>query len=224
MRSKPAATLGLLLALMALAGAGPASAGAKLEVYGLRMVPTDVDSREYSRPGWGGGVQGVVPMPGTATLLAGVVGVEIVNLLSTTKVFQDELTGLRVEQQTSQNYGRLFVGAQMGSHGSGVLRPYGGLNVALVWYGIGTDAVVPDDDDRENEIRQSLGSRDEVAFGWDANAGVDLNFSDRWGIDVGTRWLHAYGVPQQLGAGAVTIEPGYVQLKVGVVVGARSFH
>jgi len=212
----------LALALAALALAGPALAGPKIEVYGLRMVPIDVDSRQYSRPGWGGGVQGVVPMPGTATLLAGVVGVEVVNLLSSTKVFQDDLTGLRVEQQTSQNYGRLFVGTQMGSHGGGLLRPYGGVNLALVWYGIGTDAVVPDDYDREREIRQSLGRRDEVAFGWDANAGVDLNFGDRWGIDVGARWLHAYGVPQQLGDGAVTIEPGYVQLKVGVVVGARS--
>lgn len=211
-----------VLALSLLALAGPALAGAKLEVYGLRMVPTDVDSRQYSRPGWGGGVQGVVPMPGTATLLAGVIGVEVVNLLASTTEFRDPLTGLRVEQQTSQNYGRLFLGTQLGAHGSGMLRPYGGVNVALVWYGIGTDVVVPDDYDRQNEIRQSLRRRDEVAFGWDANAGVDVNFGDRWGIDVGARWLHAYGVPQQLGAGAVTIQPGYAQIKVGVVIGSRT--
>lgn len=209
------------LALALLALAAPALAGGKLEVYGLRMVPTDVDSRQYSRPGWGAGVQGVAPLPGTATLLAGVAGVEIVNLLATSTVFQDELTGLRVEQQTTQNYGRLFLGTQLGSHGSGMLRPYGGVNVALVWYGISTDVVVPDDYDRQNEIRQNLGSRDELAFGWDANAGVDVNFRDRWGIDVGVRWLHAYGVPQQLGAGAVTIEPGYLQVKVGAVFGSR---
>lgn len=217
MRSTPACALALSL----LAFAAPATAGPKLELYGVRMVPTDVDARQYSRPGWGAGVQAVAPLPGTATLLAGVLGVEIVNLLSTTKEFQDPLTGLRVEQQTSQNYGRLFVGTQVGSHGGGFLRPYGGVNVALVYYGIGTDVVVPDDSDRQNEIRQSLGSRDEVAFGWDANAGVDLNFRERWGIDVGVRWLHAYGVPQQLGDGAVTIQPGYVQAKVGVFIGSR---
>ncbi len=217
MRSMFAAAL--VLPLLGFADA--AWAGPKVEVYGLRMVPTDVDSRQYSRPGWGGGVQGVLPMPGTATLLAGVVGVEVVNLLMTTTEFRDALTGLRVEQQTSQNYGRLFVGTQFGSHGRGVLRPYGGVNLALVWYGIGTDVVVPDDYDRQNEIRQSLRSRDEVAFGWDANAGVDFNFSDRWGVDVGARWLHSYGVPQQLGAGAVTIQPGYAQIKVGVVFGSR---
>ena len=212
----------LALALLGLAGADPAQAGAKVEVYGLRMVPLNVDSRQYSRPGWGLGVQGVAPLPGTATLLAGVAGLEVVNLLSSTRDFQDPLTGLRVEQQTSQNYGRFFVGTQMGSHGSGMLRPYAGVNLALVWYGIGTEVVVPDDYDRERDIRQHLGSRDEWAFGWDANAGVDLNFGDRWGIDAGARWLHSYGVPQQLGDGAVTIEPGYLQAKVGFVIGARS--
>jgi opacity protein-like surface antigen len=202
----------------------PALAGGKAELYLLRMVPTDVDSRQYSRPGWGAGLQAVVPMPGTATLLAAVGGLEVVNLLSSTKHFQDPLTGLRVDQETSQNYGRLFVGARFGSHSGGTLRPYGGLNIAGVWYGISTDAVVPDDSNRENEIRQNLGSRNEVAFGWDANAGLDVNFRDRWSIDIGARWLHSYGVPQQLGAGAVTVEPGYVQYKLGLGVGARSMH
>jgi len=112
----------------------------------------------------------------------------------------------------------------VGAHAAGLLRPYAGLNLAAVWYGISTDAVVPDDYNRQNEIRQSLGRRDEFAFGWDANAGVDLNFADRWGIDLGARWLHAYGVPQQLGGGAVTIQPGYLQVRLGVGIGARLLH
>jgi opacity protein-like surface antigen len=212
-----------LLATLALA-APAARADGWLEIYGLRMDPSDVDARQYSRPGWGGGVQGVVPLPGTANLFAGVVGVEVVNLLSTTKTFQDPLTGLRVEQQTSQNYGRFFLGGRVGAHGAGLLRPYAGLDLAGVWYGIGTDVVVPDDYNRQTEIRQSLGSRNEIAFGWDANAGVGLNFSDRWGLDFGARWLHAYGLPQQLGDGAVTIQPGYLQVKLGVGIGSRLLH
>jgi opacity protein-like surface antigen len=216
----------MLLALLALTLAFPipAHADGKLGIYGIHMLPSDSDAHDYSRPGWGGGVEFVGPFPGTAKLLAGVVGIEVVNLLSSTKTFQDPLTGLRVEQQTSQNYGRLFVGGQLGSHSSGLLRPYAGLNVAGVWYGIGTDVVVPDDINRENEIRQHLGSRDEFAFGWDANAGVDFNFQDRWSIDAGARWLHAYGVPQQLGDGAVTVQPGYVQFRLGFGIGARSLH
>lgn len=212
------------LVLAACAGAAPARAAGKVELYGIRMVPTDVDSRQYSRPGWGGGLQGVLPMPGTATMLAAVGGLEVVNLLATTKEFRDPLTGLRVEQQTTQNYARMFAGGRVGPHGSGALRPYGGLNVALVWYGISTDVVVPDDSYRQNEIRQHLKDRNEFAFGWDANAGVDVNFRDRWSIEAGVRWLHQYGVPQQLGDGAVTIQPGYLQAKVGIGIGARSMH
>ncbi len=208
------ATLALLTAL-----APAAHADGKVELYGLRMDPNVQDSKQYSRHGWGGGVELVAPLPTAQKLFAGVVGVEGVNLLAQTVKFQDALTGLRVEQQTSQNYGRLFAGVQVGSHSSGFLRPYVGANVAAVWYEIHTDVVVPDDSNRENEIRQNLKRRDEVAFGWDANAGVDLNFRNRWNIDAGVRVLHAYGVPQQLGDGAVTIHPGYVQYRIGVGIG-----
>jgi opacity protein-like surface antigen len=214
----------MLIAVAALAAAAvPAHAEGKFELYGLRMVPTDDDSKDYSRPGWGGGLQAVAPLPGTATMVAGVFGLEVVNLLSTTKEFRDPLTGLRVEQQTAQNYWRVFAGGRFGPHGRGALRPYAGLNVAAVYYSISTDAVVPDDYDREQEIRQKLGGADELAFGWDANAGLDVNFSNRFSLDVGVRWLHQYGVPQQLGAGAVTIEPAYLQAKVGVGIGFGVF-
>jgi opacity protein-like surface antigen len=198
----------------------PASAGTgKIELYGIRMEPSDRDAQNYSRPGWGAGLQVVAPLPNTEGLLAFVGGLEAVNLLSKTIEFRDALTGLRVEQQTSQNYGRFFVGGQFGSHSSGALRPYVGANVALVMYGIGTDVVVPDDRNRENEIRQNLRSRTEAAFGWDVNAGLDVNFRDRWNLSGGVRWLHSYGLPEQLGADAVSIEPAYVQFTVGAGVG-----
>lgn len=209
-----------VFALLALA-APTARADGKVELYGIHMIPSDADARDYSRPGWGAGLQAVVPLPGTANLFAGVVGLEVVNLLSHTKRFEDPLTGLRVEQQTSQNYGRFFLGGRVGAHGSGALRPYAGLSIAGIWYGISTDVVVPDDYNRQSEIRQSLRDQNEFAFGWDANAGVDVNFRDRWSLDFGARWLHAYGVPQQLGDGAVTIQPGYLQFKLGLGIGTR---
>lgn len=218
---RPAIAFFVLLALAAVAA--PAFASGKLELYGVRMDPNGRDAVQYSRPGWGGGIEGVLPLPGTAKLIAGVVGIEGVNLLSREKTFQDLTTGLRVLQQTSQTYGRFYLGGQLGSHSSGFLRPYAGANVAVVWYGISTDVVVPDDTNRENEIRQNLRDENQFAFGWDANSGVDLNFRDRWGIDIGVRYLHAYGVPQQAGDGAVTIEPGYLQYRVGIVLGSHSF-
>jgi opacity protein-like surface antigen len=215
LRLAPAALAAALLLCFAVS----ARADGKVELYGVRMDPSDTDSRQFSRPGWGGGLELVAPLPGTATLIAGVFGLEVVNLLSKTKKFSDPLTGLRVEQQTSQNYGRLFVGGQLGPHGRGALRPYVGLNVAGVWYGINTDVVVPDDSNRQNEIRQNLHSRDEFAFGWDASTGVDFNFSGHFIIDAGVRYVHAYGLPQQLGADAVTIQPGYIQYRVGLGFG-----
>ncbi len=42
-----------------------------------------------------------------------------------------------------------------------------------------------------------------------------LNFG-LWGIDGGVRYLKQYGVPQQLGDGAVTVQPSYLQYRLGV--------
>lgn len=210
----------VVLALLAAAATAPAARAGdgKITLYGIRLDPSDRDARNYSRPGWGAGLQAVAPLPNTQGLLAIVGGLEGVNLLSKTVKYIDPVTSLRVEQQTSQNYGRFFVGGQFGSHSNGALRPYLGSNVALVVYGIGTDVVVPDDTDRENEIRQHLRSRTETAFGWDVNAGLDVNFSNRWVLDGGVRWLHSYGLPEQLGEEAVRIEPSYVQVYFGVGV------
>jgi opacity protein-like surface antigen len=214
MRPRPIAASVLAL-ILALAHAPCASAAGKVHFYGIRMDPTDADARQYSRPGYGLGIEAVAPPPVFARLVAGVIGIEWVNLLAQTKKFQDPTTGLRVEQQTSQDYFRAFLGAQVGSHNTGFLRPYAGANLAAVVYAIRTDVVVPDDVTRQNEIRQNLRDESEAAFGWDANAGLDLNFRDRWSLDLGVRVLHAYGVPQQLGAGAVTIQPSYVQYHAG---------
>lgn len=215
---RPSVALALSLFVSLVAAAAAHAGDGKLTLYGIRLDPSDRDARNFSRPGWGAGLQAVAPLPNTQGLLAVVGGLEGVNLLSKTVKFQDPVTSLRVEQQTSQNYGRFFVGGQFGSHSNGALRPYIGSNVALVVYGIGTDVVVPDDRNRENEIRQNLRSRTETAFGWDVNAGLDVNFSNRWLLDGGVRWLHSYGLPEQLGDEAVRIEPSYVQIYVGVGV------
>jgi len=47
-----------------------------------------------------------------------------------------------------------------------------------------------------------------------------MNFG-RWGVDGGVRYLKQYGVPQQLGAGAVTIQPAYLQYRLGVSIAIR---
>jgi opacity protein-like surface antigen len=106
-------------------------------------------------------------------------------------------------------------------HSSGFLRPYVGANVAAVWYGIGSEYVIPDDHDSENDLHQQIVSRGHVVFGWDTSAGIDFNFLNRVSLDLGVRYLHSYAVPQQLGEGAVTIQPGYIQYRLGLGLGRR---
>src|SRR5262249_18437941 len=192
----------------------------RFTIYGMRMDPSDQAARDYARPGWGGGVDVSWPVAETFGMLSVIGGVEAASLLSSVKTFHDQPTGLRVEQHTDQFYGRLFVGGELGPHGNGTLEPYANLAVALVGYGISTDVVIPDDSNLENSINQHLSDHNEAAFGWSAGAGLNLNFG-RWGIDGGVRYLKQYGVPQQLGAGAVTIQPAYLQYRLGLSIAIR---
>jgi len=207
-----------IAALLALAGvlcAFPAQAAGHLGLYGIQMTPYGTDAGRYSRAGFGGGIQVVAPLPRPANLLAGVGGLEFVNLLSEKTVFQDRNTMLRVEQQTNQHYGRFYLGARLGLHGHQFLRPYAGANLSLNFYGISTDVVVPDDSDRENEIRQSLRSENHVAFGYDGTLGLDLDIATRFNLDGGVRYVKTFNVPQQLGEGSVPINPEYFQVFLG---------
>lgn len=188
----------------------------KVGLHLIRMVPSGADAERFSNPGWGGGAQVTLPMPGVAGMLAGVVGFEYVNLLSETTTTYDPQTLLRVEQQTNQYFGRFYVGPEFGPHGYGTFRPHAGANLALVLYGISTDVVVPDDVNRENEIRQSLRDEHKAALGYDVTLGVDINPWNKVSIDVGARFVKSFNVPQQLGAGSEPIHPGYVQGYLGV--------
>ena len=206
----------LSLASLLLVPATSSAMEGKVGLHLARMVPSGTDAERYSEPGWGGGVQLTVPMPQVANILAGVVGIEAINLLSETTTTYDPQTLLRVEQQTNQYFGRLYLGPEIGPHGNGTFRPHAGANVALVFYGISTDVVVPDDQNRENEIRQSLRDENRAAFGYDVTRGVDINPWNKVTLDVGARFIKSFNVPQQLGAGSERIHPGYVQGYVGV--------
>lgn len=221
-RALPAAVLAALLLLLPTLLATPALADGKLQIYLLRMEPTNTDAKDFSRECWGGGVNAVFPVPAVHNLFAGVAGVDVANMLSETIEFRDYLTGLRVEQQTSQTYVRIYLGGRVGPHGSGFVRPHLGTNLAVVMYSIGTDVVIPDDTDRQNEIRQNLRDESEAVFGWDFTAGCDFNIVNRFPIEAGVRFMKSFNVPQQLGAGAVSVEPAYVQLYLGVGMSFRA--
>ncbi len=206
-----------MVLLVSLLSASPAAAvGGRLSLNLIRMEPSGHDARQFSDPGWGGGLQVVLPMPQLSNMLAGVFGLEYVNLLSeTTTTYEGPL---RIEQQTDQYFARFFLGPEFGPHGNGALRPHVGANIALVLYGISTDVVIPDDYNREQEIRQSLRGEHHAAFGYDVNGGLDINPWNKVSIDMGARFVKSFNVPQQLGAGSVEISPGYLQAYLGVGV------
>ncbi len=211
-----------LLVLSVLVLPHTADAGGKVGIYGVRMEPDGEDAQNFSKPGWGGGIHLVAPFPQLANFFAGTGGFEVINLMSRDRVFIDGTTGLRTEQQTSQNYYRLFLGGQIGGHGRGFIRPHIGSNIALVIYSINTDVVIPNDADPDNEIRQDYATVTKSVFGWDITAGVDLNFANAWSIDLGVRYLKSFSLPQQLGEGSETVHPQYFQYYIGIGVSFKT--
>ncbi len=195
-----------------------ASAGVKgrLGAHVVRMQPHGSDSERFSKPSWGGGLDFIVVPPGTGDLFAGVLGFEGVVMLSQTTEFRDKVTGLRVEQQTSQDYLRFYLGGRFGHQGHGFFRPYAGANIALVVYSISTDVVIPDDYDREEEVRQKLKSETKTTAGFDFVLGLELKFTDKFLIDFGAKYLKSFSLPQQLGDGSVTIHPQYFEMFAGL--------
>jgi opacity protein-like surface antigen len=215
MRFSPRYAIVLMLLALA-AAASPAFADTpRATLYFMGMEPADANARDFGGSGVGGGLDVSWPLHGTEGLLSVIGGFEGASFLSRVKKIQDPFTGLRVEQHTDQSYGRIFIGGELGPHGNGFLEPYANAAVAAVFYGISTTVVIPNDLNPENTITQNKGSHDEAAFGWSAGTGLILNFG-HWGLDGGVRYLQQYGLPQQLGAGAVTIQPSYLQYRLGV--------
>ena len=56
-------------------------------------------------------------------------------------------------------------------------------------------------------------------FGYDLNAGPDLNLANSFPVEIGFRYLQSFQVPQQLGQGAVSISPSYYQGYLAVGMG-----
>ena len=195
-----------------------ATAGGKIGAYGIYMIPQGEDAKNFSRAGFGFGIHLVVPVPQVANILAGTAGFEYINLLSKAINLRDRYTGLLVEQRTNQNYMRLYIGGQIGGHGNGFLRPHAGMNVALIYYNINTDLVVPDSFS-DNEIVQNVRNEGNVVAGYDITLGLDLNFSNKIAIDGGVRYLKTFSVPQQLGEGSEKIHPQYFQVYLGIGLG-----
>lgn len=189
---------------------------AKVAVYGAHIVPSEKDARDYSRAGWGGGLRGVIAVPQVENILAFELGFEYVNLLSKKVSLTEPVTGLHVDRETSQEFGRIYLGTEIGGHGHGFIRPFAGAAVAVHIYSISTHLVIPDSHDPDRSITQDVSSDAEAAFGYALTLGTDLHYKQGF-VEGGVRWLQSFNVPQQLDhAEATQIHPGYFQIFVGL--------
>jgi hypothetical protein len=190
----------------------------KVGIYAIRMIPYGNDAEKYTRASWGGGLHAVFPLPVVSHLFAITGGLEIVNFLEKKIELREPVTGIRVDQKTSQDFVRLFVGGQIGGHGNGFLRPHAGISLALVHNQFSIDNVIPNDNDPNNPITQNVKEVNSTVFGYDFNLGLDLNFSNTVALDGGVKYVKSFSVPQQLGDDAAKIYPQYFQVYFGIGV------
>jgi opacity protein-like surface antigen len=190
----------------------------RVGLHVVRIEPNDSDAKDFSDAAWGGNLEAILVSPGMGNAFAFPMGIDYIQLESTTTEFIDRTTGLRVEQQTRQDYVRIYAGGRVGHQGHGFFRPYVGANLTLNIFTRSTDVVIPDDSDREDEIRQNLKSNTELAAGFDASLGIELNFNNTWYLDAGAKYLESFNVPAQLGDDARRIYPSYIEGYLGAGV------
>ncbi len=183
------------------------SAGGKIGAYLIYMVPYGSASTDFSKPGWGVGVRTVLPLSSFDRICALNIGCEVVGLASKTIDFTQG--GIDYQQNTSQTYIRGLLGFQVGGYSEDFIRPYGGLNLAIVHYRIDDELIYPDN------TRENLGGSGKTILGCDMTFGVDLNFDNVWNLDVGLRYVKSFQLPQQLGSSLVTVYPDYFQIYLG---------
>jgi len=182
------------------------------------MEPGNSDARDFSKGNFGGSFEYEFHFVGIPDPISWAAGFDYIDMLSEETTYYEE-SGLRVVQETDQEYYRFWFGPRLKSHANAFFRPYIGIHGALIYNMIETDVVIPDDYDPDNEIRQILSSASELLFGYDITAGLEMRVSKDWSLDLGMKKLETFGEPQQLSDRAVTVQPSYYLFYVGVRYG-----
>ena len=133
------------------------------------------------------------------------------SLYSGVRTEADTASGEVAEHHMDQLYGRFFAGGEVGPHGTGTLEPYANFAFAMILYGYYDDVKITGG----GAPQELLVSEREVAMGWSAGAGVNLNFA-HFGLTGGVRYLRQFGAVKQLGNHSVVIQPSYMQYRIGV--------
>ncbi len=179
------------------------------------MEPGNSDARDFSKGNFGLSGEIEFHFVGIPNWVSWAAGLDYIDMLNDRTTYKNAV-GMRVVQETNQDYIRLWFGPRLRSHANVFFRPYVGIHGALIYSTIETDLIVPDDFDSDNETRQRLSADSDLLFGYGATAGVEMRFSRERSLDLGVKRLETFGVPQQLSYGAVTIHPSYNLYYIGV--------
>ncbi len=188
----------------------------RVGAYVLRIRPNGDDAENFSKPSWGGGLDFILVPSAFKKMAALQFGFEGVVFMSQQTTLIDPDTQIRTELSTSQDLVRLYMGLRLGHQGHGTLRPYVAANVAVNWYSIHSTLTIPDDFDPEDSITQDLGGNDDVGFGLDLLAGLEINIRNVFFIDFNIGYMKNYYVEQQIAENAVEISPEYFIARLGI--------
>jgi hypothetical protein len=205
--SRAASVLLWLLAIGA-----PVMAGSRGTFYALMLDPSGSEARALNDPGWGFGAEVAIPLISTREIVALGAGFDMGNLDSGQSEATDLGGGLVTVFTTSQDYYRIFGGAEVGGRPGARVRPHAGLQLALVRQEISTTFFDPG-----SGLSGVVGSESSTRLGYGLSGGVSVRINDKTGIDGGLRYLKGFGVDVPVEDGSTrTIRPDYVQLYLGV--------
>ena len=193
-------------------GCLPAIAESRGTFYALLLDPSGSEARELNDPGWGFGAEVAIPLISTHEIVALQAGFDMGNLDSGRSEATDLGGGLITVFTTSQDYYRIFGGAEIGGKPEARIRPHVGLQLALVRQDVSTIFF-----DAASGLSGIVGSESSTRLGYGLAGGLGIRLTAKTGIDGGVRYLKGLGIeiPTEDGS-TTTVRPDYLQFYVGV--------
>ena len=198
-------TLWKVVAILVLGVSQLATAESRGTFYVLQMDPQG--SVRLDDSGWGFGAGVAIPLISTREIIKVTAGFDMGNL-----EFETHDPSLVTGFATTQDYQRIFGGAEIGRRFDARIRPHFGANVAALRQDVQT--LFSDVSSGEQFVGRSDTS---TRLGYDLTAGLDVGITRETGLEVGVRYLDGFElkVPEDDGSFSTT-RPEYLQYYFGL--------
>jgi opacity protein-like surface antigen len=173
-----------------------------------QLATAESRSDRLDDSGWGLGAKVAIPLVSTRDTVKLTAGVDMGNLESRI----GEGTELGTGFATTQDYQRIFGGAEIGRKLDARIRPHLGANVVLLRQDLSTHFL--DTSTGEHFVgRRDSGTR----LSYDLSAGLGIGITPKTGLDAGVRYVDGLEtrVPDTDGS-LMTTRPDYLQFYLGV--------